>query len=210
MSEAVEKEAQIMDMRLEVVVIPVADIDRAKDFYLALGWRLDADVTTDGHFRVVQVTPPGSSASVVFGTSVTSLAPGSAQGLHLVVDDIDAAYGELTRLGAGPSEVVHHTAADAGAPGPDPGRRGYGSFLSFSDPDGNGWVVMEIATGLPGHEESPARDADEERGSERYRHLPPRIALDDTIATQPATPRHDPDSGRDRERDFLLHYAAGD
>ncbi|MFF0724436.1 VOC family protein [Streptomyces sp. NPDC004134] len=183
-----------MDMRLEVVVIPVADVDRAKDFYLALGWRLDADVTADGRPRVVQVTPPGSSASVVFGTSVTSRAPGSAQGLHLVVDDVDAAYDELTRLGA--------------APGVE--RRGYGSFLSFSDPDGNGWVVQEITTRLRGREDSPAHDAEEEQGSERYRHLPPRIALDDTIATQPATPRHDPDSGRDRDRDFMLHYAAGD
>ncbi|WP_326799932.1 VOC family protein [Streptomyces sp. NBC_01808] len=197
-------------MRLEVVVIPVADVDRAKDFYLALGWRLDADVTPDARFRAVQVTPPGSSASVVFGTSVTSQAPGSAQGLHLVVDDIGAAYAELTQLGAGPSEVFHHADTDVRVPGADPEHRGYGSFLSFSDPDGNGWVVMEIATGLPGREDSPARDADEERGSERYRHLPPRIALDDTIATQPATPRHDPDSGRDRDRDFLLHYAAGD
>ncbi|GLX07528.1 VOC family protein [Microbispora sp. NBRC 16548] len=151
-----------MDMKLEVVVVPVSDVDRAKDFYTALGWRLDADIATGEGFRVVQVTPPGSPASVIFGTSVTSQAPGSAQGLHLVVDDIEAAYDELKRLGADTSEVFHdaggifhHAGTDARVPGPDPQRRSYGSFLSFGDPDGNGWVVQEVTTRLPGRLDPP-------------------------------------------------------
>ncbi len=151
------QEAHVMDMKLEVVVVPVSDVDRAKDFYTALGWRLDADVTTGEGFRVVQVTPPGSPASVIFGTSVTSQTPGSAQGLHLIVDDIDAARGELKELGADPSDVFHdaggvfhHAGTDARVPGPDPQRGSYGSFLSFSDPDGNGWILQEVTTRLPG------------------------------------------------------------
>ncbi|MER6227262.1 VOC family protein [Streptomyces sp. 900105755] len=143
-----------MDMKLEVVVVPVADVDRAKDFYTALGWRLDADVAGDGDFRVVQVTPPGSPASVIFGSSVTDQAPGSAQGLHLVVDDIKAAHDELAQHGAHPSDVFHdaggvfhHAGSDARVPGPD---GSYGSFLSFSDPDGNGWLLQEVTSRLPG------------------------------------------------------------
>jgi catechol 2,3-dioxygenase-like lactoylglutathione lyase family enzyme len=146
-----------MDMKLEVVVVPVSDVDRAKTFYTALGWRLDADVATGEDFRVVQVTPPGSPASVIFGTSVTSQTPGSAQGLHLIVNDVDAAYEELKRLGADPGEVFHdaggifhHAGTDARVPGPDPQRGSYGSFLSFSDPDGNGWVLQEVTTRLAG------------------------------------------------------------
>jgi catechol 2,3-dioxygenase-like lactoylglutathione lyase family enzyme len=146
-----------MDMKLEVVVVSVSDVDRAKDFYTALGWRLDADIATDENFRVVQVTPPGSPTSVIFGTSVTSQTPGSAQGLHLVVNDIDAAYDELKRLGVDRSEmfhdaggVFHHAGTDSRVPGPDPQRSSYGSFLSFSDPDGNGWVLQEVTTRLPG------------------------------------------------------------
>jgi catechol 2,3-dioxygenase-like lactoylglutathione lyase family enzyme len=146
-----------MDMKLEVVVVPIADVDRAKTFYTALGWRLDADIATDETFRVVQMTPPGSSASVIFGTSVTSQEPGSAQGLHLIVNDIEAAHDELKRLGADPSEVFHdaggifhHAGTDARVPGPDPHRASYGSFLSFGDPDGNGWVLQEITARLPG------------------------------------------------------------
>jgi len=146
-----------MDMKLEVIVVPVSDVDRAKDFYIGLGWRLDADVATDANFRVVQVTPPGSPASVIFGTSLTAQAPGSAQGLHLVVTDIDAAHDELKRRGADPSEVFHdaggifhHAGTDARVPGPAPDRSSYGSFLSFSDPDGNGWLLQEITTRLPG------------------------------------------------------------
>jgi catechol 2,3-dioxygenase-like lactoylglutathione lyase family enzyme len=146
-----------MDMKLEVVVVPVADVDRAKIFYTALGWRLDADIATDETFRVVQMTPPGSSASVIFGTSVTSQEPGSAQGLHLIVNDIEAAHDELKRLGADPSEVFHdaggifhHAGTDARVLGPDSHRASYGSFLSFGDPDGNGWVLQEITARLPG------------------------------------------------------------
>jgi catechol 2,3-dioxygenase-like lactoylglutathione lyase family enzyme len=146
-----------MDMKLEVVVIPVSDVDRAKAFYTGLGWRLDADLAVDASFRVVQVTPPGSPASVIFGTSVTVQEPGTAQGLHLIVNDIDAAHDELKRLGAEPGEVFHdaggifhHAGTDARVAGPDPERHSYGSFLSFSDPDGNGWVLQEITTRLPG------------------------------------------------------------
>ncbi|MEU6545157.1 VOC family protein [Streptomyces sp. NPDC046859] len=146
-----------MDMKLEVVVVPVSDVDRAKDFYTALGWRLDADFATDDSLRVVQVTPPGSPASVIFGTNVTEQAPGTARGLHLVVDDIEAAHTELKRNGAEPSEVFHdaggvfhHGGTDARVPGPDPKRGSYGSFLSFSDPDGNGYVLQEVTTRLPG------------------------------------------------------------
>lgn len=146
-----------MDMKLEVVVVPVSDVDRAKDFYTTLGWRLDADVATDESFRVVQVTPPGSPTSVIFGTSVTQQPPGSAEGLHLVVADIDAAHDDLKRLGADPSDVFHdaggvfhHGGTDARVPGPDPQRTSYGSFLSFGDPDGNGWLLQEITHRLPG------------------------------------------------------------
>jgi catechol 2,3-dioxygenase-like lactoylglutathione lyase family enzyme len=146
-----------MDMKLEVVVVPVSDVDRAKDFYTALGWRLDADVAPDEKFRVVQVTPPGSPASVIFGTSVSDQAPGSARGLHLVVDDIEGAREELVRRGADPGEVFHdaggvfhHAGTDARVPGRDPQGGSYGSFLTFSDPDGNGYVLQEITTRLPG------------------------------------------------------------
>ncbi|RSN03804.1 glyoxalase [Streptomyces sp. WAC 01325] len=146
-----------MDMKLEVVVVPVTDVDRAKDFYTGLGWRLDADVATGEDFRVVQTTPPGSPASVIFGTSVSPQTPGSAQGLHLIVDDIGAAHDELKRRGADPGDVFHdaggvfhHAGTDARVPGPDPRRSSYGSFLSFNDPDGNGWVLQEITTRLPG------------------------------------------------------------
>jgi catechol 2,3-dioxygenase-like lactoylglutathione lyase family enzyme len=146
-----------MDMKLEVVVIPVRDVDRAKAFYTGLGWRLDADVATDASFRVVQLTPPGSPAAIIFGTSVTAQEPGSAQGLHLIVSDIEAAHDELKRQGAEPSEVwhdaggvFHHGGTDARVPGPEPKRASYSSFLSFTDPDGNGWILQEITNRLPG------------------------------------------------------------
>jgi len=146
-----------VDMKLEVIVVPVSDVDRAAQFYKGLGWRLDADIATDENFRVVQVTPPGSPASVIFGTNVTEQAPGSARGLHLIVDDIEAAHAELVRNGAEPSDVFHdaggifhHGGTDARVPGADPKRSSYGSFLSFSDPDGNGWLLQEITTRLPG------------------------------------------------------------
>jgi catechol 2,3-dioxygenase-like lactoylglutathione lyase family enzyme len=144
-------------MKLEVVVLPVADVDRAKDFYTTLGWREDADFTTGPDFRVVQVTPPGSDCSVIFGTGVTSATPGSADGLQLVVSDIEAARAELEGRGAQVSEVFHdaggvfHHAGDiARVPGPAPDRTSYGSFASFNDPDGNGWVLQEVTTRLPG------------------------------------------------------------
>ena len=146
-----------MDMKLEVVVVPVSDVDQSKEFYKSLGWRLDADIAADEMFRVVQLTPPGSPASIIFGSDVTAQAPGSAQGLHLIVDDVVAAHDELVGLGAEVSEVFHdsggifhHAGTEARVSGPDPERHSYGSFLSFSDPDGNGWVLQEVTTRLPG------------------------------------------------------------
>jgi catechol 2,3-dioxygenase-like lactoylglutathione lyase family enzyme len=144
-------------MKLEVVVIPVADVDRAKDFYKALGWREDADFSPGGDFRVVQVTPPGSACSVIFGTGLTTAAPGSTQGLQLVVSDIEAARAELTAGGAEVSEAFHdaggvfyHAGGVGRVAGPAPDNQSYGSFASFSDPDGNGWLIQEITTRLPG------------------------------------------------------------
>ncbi|HUO37341.1 MAG TPA: VOC family protein [Mycobacterium sp.] len=146
-----------MDMKLEVVVVPVADVDRAKRFYESLGWRLDADFVTGEDFRVVQLTPPGSECSIIFGKGVTSAVPGSVQGLHLVVVDIEAARGELIGRGVDVSElfhdvggVFHHAGVVGRATGPDPERRSYGSFASFSDPDGNGWLLQEVKTRAPG------------------------------------------------------------
>lgn len=146
-----------MDMKLEVVVVPVSDVDKAKQFYIALGWRQDADFVAGDQFRVVQLTPPGSHCSIIFGTGITSATPGSAQGLHLVVSDIEAARAEVVGQGAEVSEVFHdaggvfhHAGTDGRVPGPDPDRRSYASFASFNDPDGNGWVLQEITTRLPG------------------------------------------------------------
>jgi catechol 2,3-dioxygenase-like lactoylglutathione lyase family enzyme len=145
-----------MDMKLEVVVIPVSDVDRAKDFYTGLGWRLDANFVA-GDFRVVQLTPPGSLCSVIFGTGVTTAAPGSTQGLQLVVTDVEAARAELASHGVDVSEVFHdaggvfyHAGTEGRVTGPAPDHQSYGSFVSFSDPDGNGWLVQEITTRLPG------------------------------------------------------------
>jgi catechol 2,3-dioxygenase-like lactoylglutathione lyase family enzyme len=145
-------------MALEVVVIPVSDVDRALRFYDGrLGWRLDADVTTGPDFRVVQVTPPGSSASIIFGRGVTAALPGSVQGLHLVVADLERARRDLIERGVDVSEpfhdaggVFHHAAGDALLRGPDPQGRSYGSFASFRDPDGNSWFLQEIQIRLPG------------------------------------------------------------
>jgi catechol 2,3-dioxygenase-like lactoylglutathione lyase family enzyme len=146
-----------MDLRLEVVVLPVSDADRAKAFYTGLGWRLDADFAAGPDFRVIQVTPPGSACSVIFGTGVTDAPPGAAEGMQLVTDDIDAARAELARLGAPVSEVLHdaggvfHHGGTAGrSSGPAPERKTYGSWVSFADPDGNAWFVQEVTTRLPG------------------------------------------------------------
>jgi catechol 2,3-dioxygenase-like lactoylglutathione lyase family enzyme len=144
-------------MRFEVAVLPVADVDRAKAFYAGLGWRLDADLTVDEQYRVVQVTPPGSPASIIFGEGVTTMAPGSVQDLMLVVEDIDAARDELIGHGVDVSEpwhdetgIFHHAGAEGRVPGADPEGRSYGSWASFADPDGNGWLLQEIKERLPG------------------------------------------------------------
>jgi catechol 2,3-dioxygenase-like lactoylglutathione lyase family enzyme len=146
-----------MDMKLEVVVLPVADVDRAKNFYEELGWREDADFAKVKDFRVVQLTPPGSTCSIIFGTGITSAAPGSAQGMQLVVNDIEAARTELSGHGVKVSEVFHdsggvfhHAGTEARDPGPAPDHQSYGSFASFNDPDGNGWFLQEITSRLPG------------------------------------------------------------
>jgi catechol 2,3-dioxygenase-like lactoylglutathione lyase family enzyme len=139
-----------MDMMLEVVTLPVSDVDRAKAFYESLGWRTDADIVAGDAFRVVQVTPPHSGCSISFGKGLTNAAPGSAQRLLLVVRDIDAARAELVSRGVDVSEVFH---LDGGpVPGPDPQRRSYQSYVSFTDPDGNGWQLQEVTTRLPGRE----------------------------------------------------------
>ena len=144
-----------VDMKLEVLIIPVSDADRAKEFYARLGWRLDADVAGD-EFRLIQFTPPGAGCSVQFGTNLTSAAPGSAQGLYLIVSGIEAARDELVARGVEVSEVFHEGTPgarfhDAGrVAGPSPEHSSYGSFASFSDPDGNGWLFQEVTTRLPG------------------------------------------------------------
>ncbi len=153
-----EAEAGTLDLRLEVVVLPVADVDRAKDFYTTkLRCRLDADFSGPDDFRVVQVTPPGSKCSIIFGAGLTAATPGSTQDLMFVVDDIEQAQAELVARGVEMSEVFHdvggvfhHAGTEGRVPGPDPERRTYSSFASFSDPDGNGWILQEITTRLPG------------------------------------------------------------
>jgi catechol 2,3-dioxygenase-like lactoylglutathione lyase family enzyme len=158
--------AKAVDMKLEVVVIPVSDVDRAKEFYAKLGWRLDADYASGDDYRVIQFTPPGSGSSVIFGKNVTAAPPGSAQGLYLIVSDIEAARGDLLARGVKVSEAFH----DAGGVylgkdepylfgrlrvgGLDPEHRSYRSFASFSDPDGNGWLFQEVTTRLPGRVET--------------------------------------------------------
>jgi catechol 2,3-dioxygenase-like lactoylglutathione lyase family enzyme len=154
-------------MKFEVVVIPVSDVNRAKSFYQGMGWRLDADFDDGKGFHIVQFTPPGSSTSVIFGTNVTPSAPGSAQGLYLVVSDIEAARQELIADGVEVSEVFHPNGVTSGkdAPylfgqnrvsGPDPEHQSYHSFLSFKDPDGNGWLMQEVTQRLPGRIASDA------------------------------------------------------
>ncbi len=152
---------QAVEMKLEVVVLPVADVDRAKTFYAGLGWRLDADFAADDDWRVIQFTPPGSGCSVIFGKNVTAAAPGSAQGLYLIVSEIDAARNELLRRGVDVSEVFHagdeHSGTDepylfgrVRVSGRDPENRTYRTYASFSDPDGNGWLLQEVVERLPG------------------------------------------------------------
>jgi len=149
------------DMRLEVVVIPVSNVDRAKEFYSKLGWRLDAEFGSGDDFRIMQFTPPGSGCSVIFGKGITAAAPGSAQGLYLAVSDIDAARNELVGRGIEVSDVFHggtdYTGKDEPylfgtrrVSGPDPAHSSYRSFASFHDPDGNGWLFQELTTRLPG------------------------------------------------------------
>jgi catechol 2,3-dioxygenase-like lactoylglutathione lyase family enzyme len=156
------RSAQRVDMKLEIVVIPVSDVDRAKTFYGSLGWRLDADFAAGDDFRVIQFTPPGSGCSVMFGKNVTAAAPGSAQGLYLIVSDIGTARAALLGRGVDISDVFHgagdvYTGKDepylfgrVRVSGPDPGHASYRSFASFSDPDGNGWLFQEITQRLPG------------------------------------------------------------
>ena len=157
-----DPKAAPLDMKFEIVVIPVSDVDRAKEFYGRLGWRLDADYDSGKDFRVIQFTPPGSACSVILGKNVTAAAPGSAQGLYLIVSDIEAARKELVDRGVEISGVFHGAAdvyAGTDEPylfgrirvnGPDPEHRSYRSFASFRDPDGNGWLLQELTTRLPG------------------------------------------------------------
>jgi len=151
-----------VDMKFEIVVIPVSDVDRAKEFYAKLGWRLDADYDSGKDFRVIQFTPPGSGCSIIFGKNVTGAAPGSAQGMYLIVSDIEAARKALLERGIEVSEVFHGAADVYAGPdepylfgrirvsGPDPNHGSYRSFASFRDPDGNGWLFQEITARLPG------------------------------------------------------------
>jgi catechol 2,3-dioxygenase-like lactoylglutathione lyase family enzyme len=157
-----DAKAAPVDMKFEIVVIPVSDVDRAKEFYGRLGWRLDADYDSGKDFRVIQFTPPGSGCSVIFGKNVTAAAPGSAEGLYLIVSDIEAARKELLDCGVEISEVFHGASdvyAGTDEPylfgrirvnGPDPEHRSYRSFASFRDPDGNGWLFQELTMRLPG------------------------------------------------------------
>ncbi len=158
---SIDTKAAPADMKFEIVVIPVSDVDRAKDFYVRLGWRLDADYDNGKDFRIIQFTPPGSGCSVIFGKNVTPAAPGSAQGLYLIVSDIEAARKQMIERGVQISEVFHNDGVYAGTDEPflfgrvrvsgaDPEHRSYRSFASLRDPDGNGWLFQEITTRLPG------------------------------------------------------------
>jgi catechol 2,3-dioxygenase-like lactoylglutathione lyase family enzyme len=146
-----------MELKLEIVVIPVSDVDRSKAFYERIGFRLDADFSTDKGLRVVQLTPPGSEASIIFGERLTTAEPGSLQGLHLVTSDLAAARAELVERGAEVSELWHdadgifHWAGEQNrVPGPHPATDSYGTYVSFSDPDGNGWIIQQVVTRAPG------------------------------------------------------------
>jgi catechol 2,3-dioxygenase-like lactoylglutathione lyase family enzyme len=143
-----------MDMALEVVVIPVADVDRSKGFYGGLGWRLDADIARGEDFRLVQFTPPGSNCSIQFGKGVTISTPGSEGSLYLVVSDIESARKHLADCGIAVLEVFHRSPGNEKIVGLDPQRRSYASFVSFRDPDGNAWLVQEVTARLPGRSET--------------------------------------------------------
>ena len=155
-----------IDLKLEIVVIPVSDVDRTKEFYAQLGWRLDADFDSGNDFRVIQFTPPGSGCSIIFGENVTATPPGSAQGLYLIVSDIQAARAELLGKGVAISEVFHDSAGEYAGPdepylfgrlrvsGPAAEPASYHSFASFHDPDGNGWLLQEVTTRAPGRIET--------------------------------------------------------
>jgi catechol 2,3-dioxygenase-like lactoylglutathione lyase family enzyme len=158
---------ETIDFKLEVVVLGVTDVDRAKAFYASLGWREDADFSTSEDFRVVQFTPPGSEASIIFGKGVTAAVPGSAEDLQLTVYDIDAARADLVARGVDASEVFHdaggvfhHAGAEARVTGAAPEHADYGSFVSFRDPDGNGWILQEIKQRLPGRVATATRYSD--------------------------------------------------
>jgi catechol 2,3-dioxygenase-like lactoylglutathione lyase family enzyme len=139
-----------VDWKLELVLVPVSDVDRARAFYVdKVGFNLDVDHRAGEEFRVVQMTPPGSACSISIGTGITDAAPGSTRGLHLVVADIEAARGQLVERGVEIGDTFHYESGQR-MPGPDPERRDYGSFLSFSDPDGNSWVVQEVGRGTSG------------------------------------------------------------
>jgi catechol 2,3-dioxygenase-like lactoylglutathione lyase family enzyme len=196
-----------MDMKLEVVVLPVANVDRAREFYLALGWRLDADVVVGDDFRVVQLTPPGSPASIIFGTGVSSAGAGPVTGLHLAVADIVAARAELSAAGVDVSEIFHdaggvfHHAGTAGrVSGLDADRRSYASFATFADPDGNRWWLQEITTRLPGRVEGNTS-----YGSSADLAVALRRAAAAHGEHESATGRPDPDWA-----DWYAHYMVSD
>ena len=170
-----------VDMKLEVVFIPVSDVDRAKRFYASLGWRLDADFTNSADWRVVRMTPPGSPCSIHFGKGVTTATPGSIKNIYLVVSDVEAARADLSGRGIDVSETFHFTAPGGPrASGPDPAGRSYGTFAAFSDPDGNSWLLQEIKSRLPGRGTNPdvaslteiLKEAEEHHG--RYEPTAPK------------------------------------
>lgn len=152
------RRAGTMDMKIEVIVIPVSDVDRAKRFYGQLGWRLDLDYSGRDDYRVIQFTPPGSGCSIMFGKHITTATPGSVKALHLIVSDIEGTRTDLLRRGIAvstpfhdPGGIFHHAGADHLVNGPNPQRKSYASYASFSDPDGNGWVLQEVTARLTGY-----------------------------------------------------------
>jgi catechol 2,3-dioxygenase-like lactoylglutathione lyase family enzyme len=183
--------AQKGEMKLEVVVVPVSDVDRAKKFYGDLGWRLDADISKSKDHRVVQFTPPGSRCSIIFGKGVTDAKPGSLQDLTLAVSDVEATRKELAGRGANVSEVFHYNDAfhDAGTagriPGPDPQHRSYASWASFKDPDGNGWMLQEVTARRPGREEAKEAGMDVPTLTELLREAEKHHG-----AYEPTAPKH--------------------